>query len=523
MKFNKEAREGLILGANKLVDAIKVTLGAKGRHVAYQDALYRVYLTKDGATVGKHVIPTNPIENMGANIVREASEKTAKEAGDGTSTSSVLAQAIINEGFKYLEAGHNPILLKKGMEMALEDVRKYLADSTVLINDNTELLKQVASVSANGDRELGELIVDTLLTVGEYGVVKIEESNTSETYADITQGLEFDRGLMSPYFVTNPERQDTEMDDPLILLYDGKLSNFQALSPLMEKINSASRNVLVIAEDIDMDCLQNIVANRVRSTLKIATVKAPSFADNKTEILEDIAILTDTKVYNSLSFSQLCEAELEDLGNCERIISGRNNTVIIGGVGQGVDERIETIKARLDNPEDEDNYDSLKERLAKLTGGVAVIYVGGNSKVEQGEKKDRVEDAVLASKAALDEGVVVGGGTALVRALEYVKSSEDEVLNAGINIIRKALEKPLFYIAENGGAKGDIVVEKVKESTGNTGYNVFTDTYEDLFKQGVVDPKKVTRVALENAVSVAGMLLTTECAIPYKPFKIEEF
>jgi len=521
ISFNTEAREQLRTGIDALANAVKVTLGPKGRNVVIDKKFGAPSITKDGVTVAKEVELEDPVANMGAQMVKEVASKTADIAGDGTTTATVLAQAIVTTGMKNVAAGANPMDLKRGIDKAVHAVVADLKKQSEVVGDNLEKIKQVASISANNDPEIGQLIADAMQRVTKDGVITVEEARGTDTYVDEVIGMQFDRGYLSPYFITNAETMETEYEHPLILIHDKKISNMQDLVPILEKAVQAGKPLLIIAEDIDSQALGVLVVNRLRAQLKIVAVKAPGFGDRRKAMLEDIAILTGGTVISEEKGFKLDNTELAHLGSAEKITVDKDNTTIVngGGTQETIDGRIKQIKQQIDNTTSDYDREKLQERLAKLAGGVAVLHVGAPTEVEMKEKKDRVDDALHATRAAVEEGIVVGGGVALVRAitsLDKLKSNnEDE--GTGIAIVRTALESPLRTIAENAGVEGSVVLLKVKESKGAFGYNAYTDKYEDLKKAGVIDPTKVTRIALENAASIAGMILTTECVISDKP------
>jgi len=521
ISFNTEAREQLRTGIDALANAVKVTLGPKGRNVVIDKKFGAPAITKDGVTVAKEVELEDPVANMGAQMVKEVASKTADIAGDGTTTATVLAQAIVTTGMKNVAAGANPMDLKRGIDKAVHAVVADLKKQSEVVGDNFEKIKQVASISANNDPEIGQLIADAMQRVTKDGVITVEEARGTDTYVDEVIGMQFDRGYLSPYFITNAETMETEYEHPLILIHDKKISNMQDLVPILEKAVQAGKPLLIIAEDIDSQALGVLVVNRLRAQLKIVAVKAPGFGDRRKAMLEDIAILTGGTVISEEKGFKLDNTELAHLGSAEKITVDKDNTTIVngGGTQETIDGRIKQIKQQIDNTTSDYDREKLQERLAKLAGGVAVLHVGAPTEVEMKEKKDRVDDALHATRAAVEEGIVVGGGVALVRAitsLDKLKSNnEDE--GTGIAIVRTALESPLRTIAENAGVEGSVVLLKVKESKGAFGYNAYTDKYEDLKKAGVIDPTKVTRIALENAASIAGMILTTECVISDKP------
>ncbi len=521
ISFNTEAREKLKSGIDALANAVKVTLGPKGRNVVIDKKFGAPAITKDGVTVAKEVELEDAVANMGAQMVKEVASKTADIAGDGTTTATVLAQAIVTAGMKNVAAGANPMDLKRGIDKAVEAIITDLKSQSEVVGDNFEKIKQVAAVSANNDLEIGQLIADAMQRVTKDGVITVEEARGTETYVDEVIGMQFDRGYLSPYFITNAETMETEYEHPLILIHDKKISNMQDLVPILEKAVQAGKPLLIIAEDIDSQALGVLVVNRLRAQLKIVAVKAPGFGDRRKAMLEDIAILTGGTVISEEKGFKLDNTELAHLGSAEKITVDKDNTTIVNGGGStdGIDARIKQIKQQIENTTSDYDREKLQERLAKLAGGVAVLHVGAPTEVEMKEKKDRVDDALHATRAAVEEGIVVGGGVALVRAiasLDKVKgANEDE--DTGVAIVRTALESPLRTIAENAGVEGSVVLMKVREGKGSFGYNAYTEEYEDLKKAGVIDPTKVTRIALENAASIAGMILTTECVINDKP------
>jgi chaperonin GroEL len=521
ISFNTDARNTLKAGIDALANAVKVTLGPKGRNVVIQKAFGAPAVTKDGVSVAKEIELENPIENMGAQMVKEVASKTADLAGDGTTTATVLAQAIVNAGMKYVTAGANPIELKRGIDKAVRAVVGSLKTASEQIGDDFSKIKQVASISANNDDQIGSLIADAMQRVTKDGVITVEEAKGTDTYVDEVLGMQFDRGYLSPYFVTNTENMSVEYDNPLILIYDKKISNVQDIVPVLEKAAGQGRPLLIIAEDVESQALGLLVVNRLRGGLKVVAVKAPGFGDRRKAMLEDIAILTGGVVISEEQGYKLENADLEHLGSCEKIAIDKDNTTVVNGKGteDAIKSRINQIKSQIETTTSDYDREKLQERLAKLAGGVAVLYVGAPTEVEMKEKKDRVDDALHATRAAVEEGIVVGGGVALVRAGaaldDFTGDNEDQ--NMGIAIVRKALESPLRTIAENAGVEGSVVLMKVSEGTGDFGYNARTEVYEDLKAAGVIDPTKVTRVALENAGSIAGMVLTTECVISDKP------
>lgn len=520
VSFDSEARAKLKSGIDQLANAVKVTLGPKGRNVVIQKSFGAPIITKDGVTVAKEIELEDAVENMGAQMVKEVASKTADAAGDGTTTATVLAQAMVNAGMKYVTAGANPMDLKRGIDKAVSTVIADLKSQSEVVGSDFGKIKQVASISANNDDEIGSLIADAMKRVTKDGVITVEEAKGTDTYVDEVIGMQFDRGYLSPYFITNTENMTTEYDNPLILIHDKKISNVQEIVPILEKAVQTGRPLLIIAEDVDSQALGTLVVNRLRAGLKIVAVKAPGFGDRRKAMLEDIAILTGGVVISDEKGYKLENATLEELGQAEKITVDKDNTTIVNGKGQQADinSRIGQIKAQIETTTSDYDKEKLQERLAKLAGGVAVLYVGAATEVEMKEKKDRVDDALHATRAAVEEGIVAGGGVALVRAISSLTdlkgANEDE--NLGILIVKKALESPLRTIAENAGVDGSVVLQAVANAKGANGYNARTDQYEDLKKAGVIDPTKVTRVALENAGSIASMVLTTECVISDK-------
>ncbi len=517
IKFDIEARDGLKRGVDALANAVKVTLGPKGRNVIISKSFGAPHVTKDGVSVAKEIELADTLENMGAQMVKEVASKTNDLAGDGTTTATVLAQAIVKEGLKNVAAGANPMDLKRGIDKAVEAIVADLAKQTQEVGSTTDKIKQVASISANNDEVIGELIAEAFGKVGKEGVITVEEAKGTDTYVDVVEGMQFDRGYLSPYFVTNPEKMETEFDNPYILLYDKKISSLKELLPVLEPVAQSGKALLIIAEDVDGEALSTLVVNKLRGALKIAAVKAPGFGDRRKAMLEDIAILTGGTVIAEESGYTLENATLEMLGTAEKVSIDKDNTTIVNGAGEAdmIKNRVNQIKAQMETTTSDYDREKLQERLAKLAGGVAVLYVGAASEVEMKEKKDRVDDALHATRAAVEEGIVAGGGVALLRAKAAL--SAVEALNAdektGIQIVSRAVESPLRTIVENAGLEGSVIVAKVSEGAGNYGYNAKTDEYVDMLAAGIIDPKKVTRVALENAASVAGMILTTECAL----------
>jgi chaperonin GroEL len=520
VSFDAEARTKLKSGIDQLANAVKVTLGPKGRNVVIQKSFGAPVITKDGVTVAKEIELEDGIENMGAQMVKEVASKTADAAGDGTTTATVLAQAMVNAGMKYVTAGANPMDLKRGIDKAVAAVIADLKKQSEVVGNDFGKIKQVASVSANNDEEIGALIADAMKRVTKDGVITVEEAKGTDTYVDEVIGMQFDRGYLSPYFITNTENMTTEYDNPLILIHDKKVSNVQEIVPILEKAVQTGRPLLIIAEDVDSQALGTLVVNRLRAGLKVVAVKAPGFGDRRKAMLEDIAILTGGVVISEEKGYKLENATVSELGQAEKITIDKDNTTIVNGKGTKADinARITQIKAQIETTTSDYDKEKLQERLAKLAGGVAVLYVGAATEVEMKEKKDRVDDALHATRAAVEEGIVAGGGVALVRtinALETLKgANEDE--NLGILIVKKALESPLRTIAENAGVDGSVVFQEVAKSKGAKGYNARTGEYEDLKKSGVIDPTKVTRIAIENAGSIASMVLTTECVISDK-------
>jgi len=517
IKFDIEARDGLKRGVDALANAVKVTLGPKGRNVIIGKSFGGPNVTKDGVTVAKEIELKDPLENMGAQMVKEVASKTNDLAGDGTTTATVLAQAIVKEGLKNVAAGANPMDLKRGIDKAVEAIVADLGKQAKVVGSDSEKIKQIASISANNDEVIGELIATAFGKVGKEGVITVEEAKGTDTYVDVVEGMQFDRGYLSPYFVTNPEKMEVELERPYILLYDKKVSSLKELLPVLEPVAQSGKPLLIIAEDVDGEALSTLVVNKLRGALKIAAVKAPGFGDRRKAMLEDIAILTGGTVIAEESGYTLENATLEMLGTAEKVTIDKDNTTIVNGAGEAdmIKNRVNQIKGQMETTTSDYDKEKLQERLAKLAGGVAVLYVGAASEVEMKEKKDRVDDALHATRAAVEEGIVAGGGVALLRAKSVLASikadNADEA--TGIQIVSRAVESPLRTIVENAGLEGSVVVAKVSEGKGDFGYNAKTDEYVDMLKAGIIDPKKVTRVALENAASVAGMILTTECAL----------
>ncbi len=515
--FDTEARERLKRGVDQLANAVKVTLGPKGRNVIIDKKFGAPHVTKDGVSVAKEIELKDAIENMGAQMVKEVASKTADIAGDGTTTATVLAQAIVTTGLKNVTAGANPMDLKRGIDKAVAAVVEHLKKQTQMVGDSFEKIEQVASVSANNDNFIGKMIAEAMAKVKKEGVITIEEAKGTDTTVKVVEGMQFDRGYLSAYFVTDTEKMETVFDNPFVLIYDKKISVMKEFLPILEKVVQTGRPLLIIAEDIESEALATLVVNRLRGSLKIAAVKSPGFGDRRKEMLEDIATLTGGIVIAEEKGLKLEDATLEMLGSAEKITVDKENTTIVNGKGEkaNIESRIAMIKSQIEKTTSDYDREKLQERLAKLAGGVAVIYVGAASEVEMKEKKDRFDDALHATRAAIEEGFIAGGGVAYVRAisaLDTLKGDNDDE-NLGINIIRRSLEEPLRQIVENAGIEGSVVVNEVKNGKDDYGFNARTDKYENLFKSGVIDPTKVTRVALENAASIAGMLLTTECVL----------
>ena len=520
IKFNIQAREELKKGVDELADAVKVTLGPKGRNVIIEKKFGAPHITKDGVTVAKEIELEDPFQNMGAQLVKEVASKTGDDAGDGTTTATVLAQAIVNVGLKNVAAGANPMDLKRGIDKAVAKVVEGIKAQAQEVGDDFEKIESVARISANNDSEIGQLIAEAMKKVKKEGVITVEEAKGTDTTVDIVEGMQFDRGYISPYFVTNTEKMECEMDTPYILIYDKKISALKDMLPVLEATAQTGRPLLIIAEDVDSEALATLVVNRLRGSLKICAVKAPGFGDRRKEMLEDIAVLTGGVVISEEKGLKLESTTIEMLGRAEKITVNKENTTIVNGMGSkdSIAARVAQIKAQLETTTSDYDREKLQERLAKLAGGVAVLYIGAASEVEMKEKKDRVDDALSATRAAIAEGIVPGGGVAYIRcipALDGLKgANEDET--TGIEIVKRAIEEPLRQITANAGVEGAVVVQKVKDGEGDFGYNARTDTYENFFAAGVIDPAKVTRVALENAASIAGMFLTTECVIADK-------
>ncbi|UKN03297.1 chaperonin GroEL [Paracrocinitomix mangrovi] len=519
--FDIDARDRLKKGVDALANAVKSTLGPKGRNVIIDKKFGAPHVTKDGVTVAKEIELEDPIENMGAQMVKEVASKTADIAGDGTTTATVLAQAIITAGLKNVAAGANPMDLKRGIDKAVAAVVENLSKQSKEVGSDNDKIKQVATISANNDENIGSLIAEAMKAVGNEGVITVEEAKGTSTEVKTVEGMQFDRGYLSPYFVTDSEKMVAELENPFILIYDKKISNIQEILPILEPVAQSNRPLLIIAEDVDGQALATLVINKLKGGLKIAAVKAPGFGDRRKAMLEDIAILTGGTVISEERGFTLENATVEHLGTCEKVDIDKDNTTIVNGAGEKemITQRVNQIKAQIDTTTSEYDKEKLQERLAKLSGGVAVLYVGAATEVEMKEKKDRVDDALSATRAAVEEGIVAGGGVALIRsikAIEKVKGSNDDE-TTGIMIIKRAVEEPLRQIVANAGSEGAVIVQKVAEGKDDFGYNARTEKYENMFKAGVIDPTKVTRIAIENAASIASMLLTTEVVIADKP------
>ncbi|GGA88028.1 chaperonin GroEL [Puia dinghuensis] len=523
--FDIEARNRMKKGVDTLANAVKVTLGPKGRNVVLEKKFGAPAITKDGVTVAKEIELEDPIENMGAQMVKEVASKTADIAGDGTTTATVLAQSIIGEGLKNVAAGANPMDLKRGIDKAVEKVVASLSEQSKTIGNDKNKIEQVASVSANNDTTIGKLIAEAFGKVGKEGVITVEEAKGTDTTVEVVEGMQFDRGYLSAYFVTNSEKMEAELQNPYILIYDKKISAMKDILHILEKVAQSGRPLMIIAEDLEGEALATLVVNKLRGTIKVAAVKAPGFGDRRKEMLQDIAILTKGIVISEEQGYKLEGADLSYLGTAASITIDKDNTTIVGGKGKkdDINARVNQIKAQIETTTSDYDKEKLQERLAKLSGGVAVLYVGAATEVEMKEKKDRVDDALHATRAAVEEGIVPGGGIAYIRAIEAIEklkgANEDET--TGVAIVKRALEEPLRQIVANSGLEGSIIVQKVKEGQADYGFNARTEKYENLFKAGVIDPTKVSRIALENAASIAGMLLTTECVIADKPKKEE--
>ncbi|MCT4631094.1 chaperonin GroEL [Winogradskyella sp.] len=517
IKFDIEARDGLKRGVDALANAVKVTLGPKGRNVIIGKSFGAPQVTKDGVSVAKEIELEDELENMGAQMVKEVASKTNDLAGDGTTTATVLAQAIVKEGLKNVAAGANPMDLKRGIDKAVDTITKDLEKQAKKVGNSSEKIQQVASISANNDNTIGELIAEAFGKVGKEGVITVEEAKGTDTYVDVVEGMQFDRGYLSPYFVTDADKMIADLENPYILLFDKKISNLQEILPILEPVAQSGRPLLIIAEDVEGQALATLVVNKLRGGLKIAAVKAPGFGDRRKAMLEDIAILTGGTVISEERGFSLENADLSMLGTAESVMIDKDNTTIVNGNGKSSDikARVNQIKAQIETTTSDYDREKLQERLAKLAGGVAVLYVGAASEVEMKEKKDRVDDALHATRAAVEEGIVAGGGVALVRAKKTLEKITTDNLDetTGVQIVNKAIESPLRTIVENAGGEGSVVINKVLEGKKDFGYDAKSEAYVDMLKAGIIDPKKVTRIALENAASVAGMILTTECAL----------
>ena len=521
IKYNVDARELLKKGVDQLADAVKVTLGPKGRNVVIEKKFGAPQITKDGVTVAKEIELEDRFENTGAQLVKSVASKTGDDAGDGTTTATILTQAIVNEGLKNVTAGANPMDLKRGIDKAVKAVVDYIQAHAEQVGDNYDKIEQVATVSANNDPEIGKLLADAMRRVSKDGVITIEESKTRDTSIGVVEGMQFDRGYLSGYFVTDADKMECVMENPYILIYDKKISNLKDFLPILQPAAESGRPLMVIAEDVDSEALTTLVVNRLRGGLKICAVKAPGFGDRRKAMLEDIAVLTGGVVISEEKGLKLEQATLEMCGTAKKVVVSKDNTTIVDGAGKkdSIADRVAQIKNEIANTTSSYDKEKLQERLAKLAGGVAVLYVGANSEVEMKEKKDRVDDALCATRAAMEEGVVAGGGTTYIRALEALKGLKGDNADetTGIKIVERAIEEPLRQIVSNAGGEGSVVVNKVAEGSGDFGYNARTDVYEDMRKAGIIDPAKVARVALENASSIAGLFLTTECLITDKP------
>ncbi len=521
IKYNMDARDLLKKGVDQLANAVKVTLGPKGRNVVIEKKFGAPQITKDGVTVAKEVELENKFENTGAQLVKSVASKTGDDAGDGTTTATILTQAIVNEGLKNVTAGANPMDLKRGIDKAVAAVVEYIKAHAEQVDDNYDKIEQVATVSANNDAEIGKLLADAMRKVSKDGVITIEESKSRDTSIGVVEGMQFDRGYLSGYFMTDADKMECVMDNPYILLYDKKISNLKEFLPILQPAAESGRPLLVIAEDVDSEALTTLVVNRLRGGLKICAVKAPGFGDRRKAMLEDIAVLTGGVVISEEKGLKLEQAALDMLGSADKVTVGKDNTTIVNGHGEkaNIQDRVAQIKNEIENTKSSYDKEKLQERLAKLAGGVAVLYVGANSEVEMKEKKDRVDDALCATRAAIEEGIVAGGGTTYIRALEALKDMKGDNADetTGIRIVERAIEEPLRQIVANAGGEGSVVVNKVREGEGDFGYNARKDVYEDMRQAGIVDPAKVERVALENAASIAGLFLTTECVLVDKP------
>ena len=523
IKFGLESRDVLKKGVDALANAVKVTLGPKGRNVVIDKKFGAPHVTKDGVSVAKEIELKDPVENMGAQMVKEVAAKTADLAGDGTTTATVLAQAIIHTGLKNVTAGANPMDLKRGIDKAVKQVVNELKNISAEVGADNKKIEQVASISANNDAEIGKLIAQAMATVGNDGVITVEEAKGTETEVKTVEGMQFDRGYLSPYFVTNTEKMEAELEAPFILICDKKISTMKDLLPILEQSSQTGKPLLIIAEDIDGEALATLVVNKIRGSLKIAAVKAPGFGDRRKAMLEDIAILTGGTVISEERGFKLENATLNELGTAEKVVIDKDNTTVVNGSGEkaNIEARVGQIKAQIESTSSDYDKEKLQERLAKLSGGVAVLYVGAATEVEMKEKKDRVDDALHATRAAVQEGIIPGGGVGYIRALSAIEDmkGENEDETTGIAILRRAVEEPLRQIVANAGGEGSVVIQKIKEGSGDFGYNARTEVYENLLEAGVIDPTKVSRVAIENAASIAGMLLTTECVLAEEPME----
>ena len=521
IKYNMDARDLLKKGVDQLANAVKVTLGPKGRNVVIEKKFGAPQITKDGVTVAKEVELENKFENTGAQLVKSVASKTGDDAGDGTTTATILTQAIVTEGLKNVTAGANPMDLKRGIDKAVAAVVEFIKNHAEQVDDNYDKIEQVATVSANNDAEIGKLLADAMRKVSKDGVITIEESKSRDTNIGVVEGMQFDRGYLSGYFMTDADKMECVMDNPYILLYDKKISNLKEFLPILQPAAESGRPLLVIAEDVDSEALTTLVVNRLRGGLKICAVKAPGFGDRRKAMLEDIAVLTGGVVISEEKGLKLEQATLDMLGSADKVTVNKDNTTIVNGHGEkaNIQDRVAQIKNEIENTKSSYDKEKLQERLAKLAGGVAVLYVGANSEVEMKEKKDRVDDALCATRAAIEEGIVAGGGTTYIRALDALKDMRGDNADetTGIRIVERAIEEPLRQIVANAGGEGSVVVNKVREGEGDFGYNARKDVYEDMRQAGIVDPAKVERVALENAASIAGLFLTTECVLVDKP------
>jgi len=519
--YDLEARQALLRGVDALANAVKITLGPKGRNVVLDKKFGHPQVTKDGVTVAKEIELVDHIENIGAQLVKEVASKTNDDAGDGTTTATVLAQSLVTVGMKNVTAGANPMDLKKGIDKAVEAVVAHLKKQSRVIGEDNQKIEQVATISANNDNSIGKLIAEAMAKVKKEGVITVEEAKGTETEVKVVEGMQFDRGYISPYFITDTEKMEAVLENPFILIHDKKISTMKDLLPILEAVVQTGRPLLIIAEDVDGEALATLVVNKLRGSLRIAAVKAPGFGDRRKEMLEDIAILTGGTVISEEKGMRLDSTSINDLGKAEKITIDKDNTTIVNGAGdkKNINARIAQIKAQIENTTSDYDREKLQERLAKLAGGVAVLYIGAASEVEMKEKKDRVNDALSATRAAVEEGIIPGGGVAFIRAIDALENlkGENEDENTGISIVKRALEEPLRMIATNAGQDGAVVVQKVKEGKDDFGYNARTEKYENLYAAGVIDPTKVARVALENAASIAGMILTTDCLVAEKP------